>query len=524
MMFEKEEEKIEMGLNKSSTGEQGLREYDVVVIGAGIVGSAIARELSRYEGKVALLDKEPFPGFGVTKSGISMIHSPLMCPPGTLKEKLCMGATTRYKKLALELKVDFREVNELFLALNPSQVANLETLWKRGKEYGLEGCEIIGPEKIHEQEPHVTPKALSALYVRGMGSIYPPEWAFALSENACENGVRLHFRTPVTGIEKKEDFAYVVHTEKEPFKSRYIINVAGLFADDIAAMVGDRDIELTLTKGTMAIFDKSVSHLLRHMVYGTFSGAHSQMMTQTVHGNLMIGLGHFSKPGHKRDSSVTPDKLQEIIRMAKELVPNLPEREIISTFAGIRSENNMATKGDFYIAHSPKAPGVIHGVIGSPGLTAAPAIAERVIKMLEEAGLELIEKRSFRKERREGPRLSDPSFETRRSAIASNPKYGRMVCRCEQVTAGEIHDAIQRGADTLDGVKHLTRAGMGRCQGGYCSLPVLSLLAKQLGVGLEQVTKKGGMSNPVFSPSARRKKGKTLSCLDGDGTEGRLKQ
>jgi glycerol-3-phosphate dehydrogenase len=504
MNFEEEEEKAEMAFNKDSTGEQDLRDYDVVIIGAGIVGSAIARELSKYEGKVALLDKEPFPGFGVTKSGISMIHSPLMCPPGTLKEKLCMGATARYKKLAVELKVDFEEVDELFLALDPSHVANLETLWKRGREYGLEGFEIIGPEKIHELEPHVSPKALSALVVRGLGSIYPPEWAFALSENACENGVHLHFKTPVTGIEKKNDFAYVVHTGKESFKSRYIINVAGLFADEIAAMVGDRGIELTLTKGTMAIFDKSISHLLRHMVYGTFSGTHSQMMTQTVHGNLMIGLGHFSKPAHKRDSSVTPDKLREIIRMAKELVPSLPEREIISSFAGIRSENNMATKGDFYIAHSPKAPGVIHGVIGSPGLTAAPAIAEEVIKMLGEAGLELIEKRSFLKERKEGPRLFDPSIETRRSMIALTPGYGRTVCRCEQVTEGEIHDAIQRGADTLDGIKHLTRAGMGRCQGGYCSLPVMNLLAKQLGVRIEDVTKKGGTSCQVFSPSARK--------------------
>ena len=504
MSFEKEGEKAAMALKKDSTEEQGPREYDVAIIGAGIVGSAIARELSRYEGRVALLDKEPFPGFGVTKSGISMIHSPLMCPPGTLKEKLCMGATARYKKLAIELKVDFKEVDELFLALDPSHIANLETLWKRGKEYGLEGCEIIGPEKIHELEPHVTPKALSALVVRGLGSIYPPEWAFALSENACQNGVRLHFRTPVTGIDTKKDFAYVVHTEKEPFKSRYIINAAGLFADEIAAMVGDRDIELTLTKGTMAIFDKSVSHLLGRMVYGTFSGSHSQMMTQTVHGNLMIGLGHFSKPEHKRDTSVTPEKLQKIIRMAKELVPSLPEREIIATFAGIRSENNMVTKGDFYIAHSSKAPGVIHGVIGSPGLTAAPAIAERIIQMLQEAGLKLIDKRSFRKERREGPRLSDPSFETRRSVMASNPGYGRMVCRCEQVTEGEIEDAIQRGADTFDGVKHLTRAGMGRCQGGYCSLPVMSLLAKRLGVGLGQVTKKGGRSRQVFSPSTRK--------------------
>lgn len=506
-----------MALNRGARGERPLREHDVVVIGAGIVGSAIARELSRYEGRMALLEKEPFPGFGVTKAGVSMIHSPLMCPPGTLKEKLCMDATIRYKKLSTELDVGFKEVDELFLALDPSRVAHLEALRKRGQEYGLKGCEIIGPEKIHELEPYVTPKAVAALYVRGLGSIYPPEWAFVLVENARENGVHLHFRTAVTEIKKEKDFAYRVHTERGPLKSRYIINAAGLFTDEIAAMVGDRDIELNLTKGTMAILDKSVSHLVRHMVYGTFSNTHSQVITQTAHGNLMIGLGYFSRPIHKRDTCVTPEKLQEIIRMGKELVPALPEREIISTFAGIRSENNKAANGDFYIAHSSNAPGVIHVVIGSPGLTAAPTIAERVINMLQDAGLELSEKRSFQKERRGWPRFSAASFETRRETIASNPKYGHMICRCEQVTEGEILDAIQAGADTLDGVKHLTRAGMGRCQGGFCGFPVLSLLARQLGVGCDQITKKGGRSYQIFPALSPAEKGLRREGPTGSG-------
>jgi glycerol-3-phosphate dehydrogenase len=229
------------------------------------------------------------------------------------------------------------------------------------------------------------------------------------------------------------------------------------------------------------------------------------MITRTVYGNLLIGLGRFPKPDHKQDTTVTREKLREVIGMAKELVPGLPEREIITTFAGIRSENNKAAKGDFYIAHSPSAPGVIHSLIGSPGLTAAPAIAERVVKILEEAGFPLIEKCSFQKERREGPRLPDLSHETLTGAIASDPGYSHMVCRCEQITEGEILAAVRRGADTLDGIKHLTRAGMGRCQGGYCSLPVLSLLAKQLGVGPGEITKKGGMSYPILSQSSRDK-------------------
>ena len=393
-----------------------MKDYDVIVIGAGIVGSFIARELSRYEGRIALFDKNLFPGAAVTKAGVSLIHSPLMCPPGTLKGKLCVDAPIRYKRLAGELNVGFKEVDELFLALAPSQLANLEALRKRGEEYGLASCELVGPERIRELEPHVTEKAAGALYVRGLLAIYPPEWAFALCENALENGVHLHFGTAVTTITKEKDFAYVIHTEKGLFKTRYMINAAGLYTDEVARMVGDQEIELKLTKGTMAILDKSCSHLVRHTLYGTFSGMHSQLITPTAHGNLMVGLGHFSTPVHKQDTSVTCDKLQEIIGMGKELVPSLPEKEIISTFAGIRSENNKAADGDFYIAHSRSAPGMVHCLIGSPGLTAAPAVAERVIEMLRDAGLVLRERESFQEKRGGWFRFSTAPFEALRGS------------------------------------------------------------------------------------------------------------
>jgi glycerol-3-phosphate dehydrogenase len=487
-----------VALKEGAPEERNLVEYDVIVVGAGIVGSMIARELSKFEGRIVLFDKEPFPGFGVTKAGVSLIHSPLMCPPGTLKGKLCINAPVRHKRLAGELNVGFREVDELFLALEPSQMANLEALRKRGEANGIKGCQIIGPEKIRELEPYVTEKAIAALYVRGLLGIHPPEWAFALTENARGNGVLVHLSTRVTDITKERDFAYIVQTEKGSFKTRYLINAAGLSADEIARMVGDRDIELKLTKGTMAILDKTASHLVRHTVYGTFSGTHSQLITPTAHGNLMIGLGYFSTPAHKLDTSVTQEKLLEIIRMGKELVPALPEKDIISTFAGIRSENNKAANGDFYIAHSQNAPGVIHAIIGSPGLTAAPAISELVIKMLHEAGLDMVEKRSFQRERRGWLRFSAAPFETQEGLVASNPEYGRIVCRCEHVTAAEIVEAIRRGAHTLDGIKHLTRAGMGRCQGGFCGMAVLNLLARQLGVGHDQVTKKGRGSYPIM--------------------------
>lgn len=467
-----------------------MKEFDVLIIGAGIIGSFIARELSRYKLRIGLFDKEPFPGIAVTKAGVSLIHSPLMCPPGTLKGRLSVGAPQRYKKLAQELDVPYREVDELFVAFYDSQRANLEALRKRGQEYGLKDCELIGPERVRTLEPHVSEKVKGALYVRGLLAVYPPEWAFALCENAQANGTELHFREKVTGVKRKNDFDYEVQTEKGLFTTRFLVNSAGLYADEIASMVGDGDLELKLTKGTMAILEKSFGQLVRHTIYGTFSGEHSQLVTPTAHGNLMIGLGRFPTPRDKQDTYVTRDKIEEVIRMSQELVPALSEKGIIATFAGIRSENNKAPNGDFYIELSEKAQGVLHAVIGSPGLTAAPAVAELVIQKLDKAGLELEEKKAFQEERRGWFRFGEALEDKRKEVVASDPRYGRLMCRCEQVTEGEILEAIARGADTLDSLKHVTRAGMGHCQGGYCMMHVLDLLATE-GGGRAGLTKKG---------------------------------
>ena len=328
--------------------------FDVLVIGAGIVGSMAARELSRYEGRIGLIDKEPSPGCGVSKAGASLIHSPLMCPPGTLKGSLCQGAPLRYKKLAAELNVGFREMDELFVALDPSQVTNLENLRRRGDSYGMTGIEMIGAEKVRELEPRISPRAVTALYVRGLLAVYPPEWALALTENARANGVEVYLGTTVTGITSNGDFGYGVHTDRGSFSTRRIINSAGLFADEIAAMVGD-GIDLILTKATMAILEKSDPPLVCHTVYGSLSNTHSQLLAPTAHGNLLVGLGHFTTPRHKQDTGVSREKIEEILAMGRGLVPTLSASGIISTFAGIRSENSRASQGDFYIDHSAKA-------------------------------------------------------------------------------------------------------------------------------------------------------------------------
>jgi len=471
--------------------------YDIVVVGAGIVGSMIARELSKYEGRIALIEKESSPGWGVSKGSLSMVHAPDFCPPGTLKGKLCLNAPERFKKLSQELEVAYKEVDELWLALDPSQVPAIEDAKTRGEGHGGTGFQIIGGDKVRELEPHVNPKVVAALYIRGLGVVHPPEWAFALTENAVQNGVRCHFNTEVQNIQRGNESGYLVQTSKGSLKTRWIVNAAGLFADEIASMVGDRGIEFNLTKGTMAIFNKSVSHLVRHMVYGTFSKRHSQAITPTVHGNLLLGLGYFTIPEHKTDYKVEPAGLQDMIKMGKELIPCLSEKDIVATFGGIRSENNLVPNGDFYLAPSNHSPGVIHAVIGQPGLTAAPAVADLVIDLLSKEGFPLRAKGNFESKRKSWPIFSGATLEAKDRLIRSDPRYGRMVCRCEQVTEGEIVEAIRRGADTLDGIKHLTRAGMGCCQGGFCGIPVLNLLARQLSTGHRQVTKKGRGSYPI---------------------------
>ena len=476
-------------------------EYDVIIIGAGIVGSMIARELCRYEGRFALLEKESFSGFGVSKANPCMLHSPLMFPSGPLRTVLSHNAAARYQKLAGELDVAFNAVDEIFLAFDSDQLAKLKAaqVWAEDKHVSA-GHVIIDPEKIRQIEPNASKKAIGALYGKGVsGGIYATEWTFALTENAVQNGLDLYLNSAVTDIKCKGDFDFEVITPKGSFKTRYIINASGLFVDEIAGMVGDSGIQLTLTKGTMLILDKSASNLIGNMVYGSYGKDHSELVTPTAHGNLLIGLGYFTTPAHKADTAVSRDKLTEVLQMGKKLVPAISGKDVITAFAGIRSENNMAAGGDFYIDHSKTAAGVIHAAIGSPGLTAAPAIAGHLISLLADAGLELDEKKTFNPNRNGLCRFETATAREKQRLIESNSRYGHIVCRCEQISEAEVLEAIQRGADTVDAVKHITRAGMGRCQGGFCGIPVINYLSRSQGVSPHQVTKKGVGSHQVTS-------------------------
>jgi glycerol-3-phosphate dehydrogenase len=485
----------------SKTEPQHRASYDVIIIGAGIVGCMLARELSRYKGRFALLDKEAFTGFGVSKANPCMLHSPLLFPSGPLRIRLAHNAAARYKRLAHDLDVTFKEVDELFLAFEPQQLKKLEAAKAWAEKNGVSaGHQMIAPEKIRDLEPHISKKAIGALYGRGVGGIHATEWTFALTENAIQNGLDLYLNSRVNSIKRRKDDHFEIETAAARFQTRYIINASGLFADEIASMVGDTDIRLTLTKGTMVILDKTASHLVQNMVYGTYDRDHSQLITPTTHGNLLIGLGSFDTPRHKNDTAVTREKLAQVIQMGQELVPAVKETDVITAFAGIRSQNNKAAEGDFLVDHSNCAPGVIHAVIGSPGLTAAPALAEHIITLLADCGFSLEHKQNFQPNRIGWQRFETASLFEKKELVAADPRYGHIVCRCEQVAKAEILQAIARGADTMDAIKHVTRAGMGRCQGGFCGPTLLNCLAEALGLTASEITKKGFGSNQIAGP------------------------
>jgi glycerol-3-phosphate dehydrogenase len=475
-----------------------IGDYDVIIIGGGIIGAMVARQLSKFQGRFAVLEKAAFPGCGVSKASLSQIHLPDFCPPGSLKGKLCRDAPARFKKLAVELEVLYREVDELWLALEPEQVGDLEAARARAESHGATGYEIIGPQKIRELEPHVTPEAVAGLYARGLGVIYTPEWNFALIENAVQNGVQLYLQAEVIDIAKTREGIYRLTTRQGTLSSRYVINAAGLYADEIARMAGDGHIHLSLRKGTMLIFDKSASHLVQNMIFGSFSESHSQDIAPTAHGNLILGV-HYVKTDKKSDTHVSREGIQETLKLGRQLIPALSEKDVITSFAGILANSNMTRDGDFFIAPSEHAPGVIHVMVGAPGLSAAPAIAEYVIQLLGDAGWRSVEKTGFNPRRRGWPRFATASPEKKQQMIDTDPKYGHVLCRCEQVTEAEILESIHRGARTMDAVKHLTRAGMGRCQGGFCASSVLNHLADELGIPPTRVTKNGPGSHQIIN-------------------------
>lgn len=475
---------------------------DVVIIGAGVVGTGVARELARYDVRVVLVEKRADVAFGTTKANTALVHAGYDAEPGTWKARLNVRGNSLYPKVCAELGVAYKNTGSLVVAFSEAQILHLQELKAKGRINGVPGLEVIPRERVLTIEPDVNPDVVAALWAPSGGITSPWELAIAFAENAVANGVELLLSSPVIGMDVRGGRVWSVRCPGVVIDTGFVVNAAGIWADDIERMVGRDDFEITPRRGEYYLFDKRVGHLVSRPLFPVPSrSTKGIVVAPTVDGNLIAGPNALLV-GDKGDLATTAAGLAEVIEGARRLVPGLPTRESITNFAGLRAVAVPA--GDFVIGASPGVPNFINAAgIQSPGLTAAPAIAEAVRDILADAGLELAEKPDFNPVRERPTRFAELCRDEQSALIEKNPLWGHIICRCETVTEAEVVEALHRAVPctTLDGVKFRTRAGAGRCQGGFCGPRVVDIIHRELGVAPEQVTKKGGRSYILSGPS-----------------------
>lgn len=467
--------------------------YDVLIIGGGVTGAAIARELSRYRLKIALLEKEEELAFGVSKSNSGIIHPGTQNSPHSLKGKLCVQGNLLIRKLAKELGVDFKEVGELIVIFKEEEMPELLRIKKEAEELGVPRLEIVDRKWLDENEPNLNKEALAALYAPTAGIISPYRLVYDLTENAQKNGVEIFLSHKVTAI-RRSVHGFEVQAGESAFKTRYVINAAGLFADEISRMVGGDDYQIKPRKGEEYLLDKKRENITRHLLFPLPSPlSKGVLVIKTADGNPMIGPTA-EEVDNKGDLGTSAAGLKKVLGSVQKLVPAISENDIIAYFAGLRP----VAGSDFIIRHLDKSPGFIDVAgIQSPGLTSAPAIALMVADLLRQNGMKLKKKLFFKKHRRPTIHLFAIPFLKTRKLIKKDPAYGEIVCRCEMVSAKEVRDAIHRGARTMDGIKFRTRAQAGRCHGGFCTTRVMKILAEELKLKATEITKRGKGSEIV---------------------------
>lgn len=467
---------------------------DVVIIGGGIIGSAIARELSKYELAVVLLEKEPDIGMGTTKANSAILHAGFDAHPGTLKAIMNVRGNELYHQIAAELKLAVKWSGSLVVATNEEEMKAVKELYDRGQINGVPGLAILTKAELLAREPNLSPHVVGALWAATAGIFLPFGAAIAFTENAIKNGVTVLTESPVRSINVHNGTISAVITPTYEITTNYVINAAGLHSDDVARLAGDDSFSIAPRKGEYILFDKRVSNLVNTVIFpAPTEQSKGILISPTVHGNIFIGP-NAQNIDDKTDLATTPLGLNEIITGAQRLIPQLPLNAAITQFSGLRAATD---EGDFIIRSSTIVNGLVHAAgIQSPGLTSAPAIAERIATILQECGLTLTPKTHFIATNAAKVVFRDLSNEQKQALISKNPLYGRVICRCETITEGEILDAIHApcGAKTIDGVKRRTRAGMGRCQGGFCGPRVTAILARELNVPITAIRKETAQS------------------------------
>ena len=461
---------------------------DIIIIGAGVSGSACARELSRYHAKILILEKEEDVCCGTSKANSAIVHGGFDAEPGTLKAKLNVQGSRMMEDLSEELDFPYDRCGSLVLCMAREDLPQLRKLYEKGIANGVEGLEIIDAEKLREMVPSVSSDAVAALWAPSGAIVCPFGLNVALAENAAVNGAAFAFNTEVENIEKMEQ-GWLVHTNRGDFAAKVVINAAGVHAGAMHNLVSDDTMTITNRRGDYYLLDKTarcVSHTIFTLPNRMGKGV---LVSPTVHGNTIVGPTAIDVPDPE-NTATTAEGLAQAAEKAGYMIPNLPLRQVITSFAGLRAH---PAGDDFVIGEVPGAPGFIDVAgIESPGLSASPAIGVYVADLVKEM-LKLQEKEDFIPTRRGILNPAELSVEARNALIQEKPAYGQIICRCESISEGEILDAIHRplGARSLDGVKRRVRAGMGRCQGGFCAPRVLEILARELGLSQLDVTKAG---------------------------------
>lgn len=471
--------------------------YDIVIIGAGVTGTMLAHKLSKYKLDIAVVEAGCDVASGATRANSAIVHAGFDAANGTLKAALNVKGCAELPELARQLDVPYKNNTSLVVGFGEEDERVLDGLLERGRRNGVPKLAIIGQERLRELEPAISPDATAALLAPTAGIICPYELTIALAENACINGCDFFFDFKVDNIEVR-DGTISVFSDGRKIKARFAANCAGVHSDEIARMLEpDFPISIIPRRGEYMILDKAEGKTCSATIF-TVPGKEGKgiLVSPTVDGNLIVGPNAHEVA--RDDTSTTLAGLDEISSGAKRLVPGVNLRAVITSFAGVRPTPD---NGDFHIAPSDAAPNFLNLVgIESPGLASSPAVAAYAVERLADMGLKLEERGDYNPFRTPDGHKRKPFRELsdaeKLELCRKEPAYGKIICRCETITEGDILDAIRRplGAKTIDMVKLRTRAGMGRCQGGFCSPRVAELLANELGVPLDSITKRGGES------------------------------
>lgn len=464
---------------------------DVIVIGAGVTGCGIARELSRYDWRVMVLEKASDVCEGTSKANSGIVHAGFDAHPGTLKAKLNVEGSEQMEELAKELDFPYKRNGSLVLCFDEKDREKLQKLYEKGLKNGVKELRILEREELKQLEPNISDNTVAALYAPTGAIVCPFGLTIALAENAAANGVEFRLNTEVESIERTES-GYRLTTNQGVLESKVVINAAGVCADRFHNMVSGNQIRIIPRKGEYCLMDKKVGDYVNRTIFQlpTVYGK-GVLVTPTVHGNLLVGPTAVDVED-KEAVNTTGEGIADVLKRAALSVNALPAKQVITSFAGLRAHATFENgESDFIIGEVQDAPGFFDAAgIESPGLSCAPSLGKYLVEQVL-AYLPAEKKPDFIASRKGIPNMALATGEQRQQFIRENPLYANVVCRCELVTEGEIMDAIHRplGATTLDGVKRRTRAGMGRCQAGFCSPKTVEILARELGKDMSEITK-----------------------------------